>query len=401
MKKFSLQFLVTLVLLTAISAKAQVKKLSDSARISLITCGPWQGELYSAFGHSAFRIYDPEQDLDWVFNYGTFDFNQPNFYLNFARGKNQYMLSVQEYSRPGTFKDFYISYNRYIHEQILNLNKYQKQRLYTYLMNNAKPEYRGYFYDYFYDNCSTRPRDVLKAVFGNHIHFESSHISGSKTIRQLTDDYLRQQPWGDLGIDICLGLPMDKVASPMEYTFLPDYLELAFDNAHFGSGRNSIPLVKEKKVVYAASKESAEFSLFHPWIVFGALFFAVALISYFDFRKNRITRWIDYSLFFITGTLGVLLVLLWFATDHKAAAQNFNLLWAMPLNLYFPFIKDTSTRRKYFQGMTILTLALLLGWSILPQELNIFLVPVVAAMLLRYLINSELIKKLSSAGIKK
>jgi hypothetical protein len=394
MKKICLPIFVVLVFFLSTAAQAQVKKLSDSARISLITCGPWQGELYSAFGHSAFRVYDPEQDLDWVFNYGTFDFNQPNFYLNFARGKNQYMLSVQEYSRPGTFKDFYISYNRYIHEQILNLNHYQKQRLYTYLMNNAKPEYRGYYYDYFYDNCSTRPRDVLKKVFGNHIHFESEHISGSKTIRQLTEDYLKHQPWGDLGIDICLGLPMDKVASPIEYTFLPDYLEQAFDHAHFGSGRQSIPLVKEKKIVYAAANETHEFSLFHPWFVFGTLFLIVTLISFFDFRNKKITRWIDYLLFSITGVLGVLLVLLWFGTDHKAAAQNFNLLWAMPLNLYFPFVKDELVRKKYFQVMSLLTLLLLLVWAILPQELNVFLVPVVASILIRYLINSDLVRKL-------
>ncbi|MFM8347792.1 MAG: DUF4105 domain-containing protein, partial [Bacteroidota bacterium] len=117
-----------------LTSPAQHLRLSSQARISLITCGPWQGELYSAFGHSAIRVYDPILQIDLAFNYGTFDFNQPNFYLNFARGRNLYRLSVQDYPM---FRDFYVSYNRYIHEQVLNLDAGRKNRLFAFLQNNA------------------------------------------------------------------------------------------------------------------------------------------------------------------------------------------------------------------------------------------------------------------------
>ncbi|HEY9048371.1 MAG TPA: DUF4105 domain-containing protein, partial [Ohtaekwangia sp.] len=128
---------------------AQAIQLSEQATISVITFGPWQGELYSAFGHSAFRVYDPEQNIDEAYNYGVFNFNQPNFYLNFARGYMYYQLGVFDYPR---FRDVYIYYNRYIHEQVLNLTPAQKQKIYDFLQWNALPENEQYRYDYFFDN---------------------------------------------------------------------------------------------------------------------------------------------------------------------------------------------------------------------------------------------------------
>ena len=224
-----------LLLLITSFGKAQ---LSEQANISVLTCGPYD-ELYSAFGHSAFRIHDPVNNINVVCNYGTFDFNQPNFYLNFARGNNLYKLSIQDYQR---FEDLYIYENRFIHEQVLNLTSEQKQKLFAYLQWNSKPENASYYYDYFYDNCSTKIRDVLVEALGKDVIFDESHITTDYTIRELTDFYLKKLPWGDLGIDIGLGLPMDKKAAPLEYMFLPDYVESAFDHASIvQNGSNSSP----------------------------------------------------------------------------------------------------------------------------------------------------------------
>src|SRR5688572_7827077 len=120
-----------LFLLISTVSKAQ---LSDEAFISVLTCGPYQQELYSAFGHSAFRIYDPVKGIDVVCNYGVFDFSQPNFYLNFALGNNLYKLGIEDYPR---FESRYMYENRFIHEQILNLTNEQKQKLFAYLQRNA------------------------------------------------------------------------------------------------------------------------------------------------------------------------------------------------------------------------------------------------------------------------
>lgn len=105
-------------------------KLSENAEIYVLTLGPYQGELYSAFGHSAIRVVDTTEGLDDIYNWGVFDFDQPNFYLNFARGYLYYKLGVHDYER---FRDYYIYHNRFIHAQKLNLNKAQKQKLFDYL----------------------------------------------------------------------------------------------------------------------------------------------------------------------------------------------------------------------------------------------------------------------------
>ncbi|MFM8348067.1 MAG: DUF4105 domain-containing protein, partial [Bacteroidota bacterium] len=322
--------------------------------------------------------------IDLAFNYGTFDFNQPNFYLNFARGRNLYRLSVQDYPM---FRDFYVSYNRYIHEQVLNLDAGRKNRLFAFLQNNALPENRSYFYDYFYDNCSTRPRDVIKAVLGDSVVFNADppYLEGY-SIRDLTDLYLRQQPWGDLGIDICLGLPMDKTASATEYMFLPDYLETGFDLATLTTSTGKQPLVLEKSIVYEQQPEQQPFPLTHPWVLFGALLLVTGWVTWRKITAAEI--WMDRGLFIITGVVGLLLVLLWFLTDHKAAAWNFNLLWAMPLNLVFTF-RSGDTRKTYFTGMTFLTAVLLVSWAFLPQQLNPFLIPLAAALGIRYWANSR------------
>ena len=374
-----------MLLLTALFASAQPDTLSDSAEISILTLGPYQGEVYSAFGHSAMRVSDTKQEFDYIFNWGVFDFDQPNFYLNFARGRNNYMLGVHPYD---IFRDYYIRKNRYIHEQKLNLTPAQKQRLYRYLLWNAQAENRSYLYDYFYDNCATRIRDVMVKVFGDSVKFDDSYIQTDYTIRELTDIYLEHQPWGDLGIDICLGLPMDKKASPYEYMFLPDYIESSFDHGRM----NNLPIVKEKINVYESREENHPRSLFHP---FNVLIFvaAVALgLSIYDFRRKKLSAWFDVTLFGVTGLAGLLLTLLWVATNHKAAANNFNLLWALPTHIVavLAFYKKPKWLKKYFLITSLIAMLTLVLWQVLPQKLNYTLIPLVMALCMRALVQSKL-----------
>src|SRR5260221_5142128 len=304
---------------------SQATILSEYARISVLTMGPSQEELYSAFGHSGIRVYDSLQQIDVFFNYGVFTFNQPHFYLNFAKGNLNYMVDAYAYS---DYRDYYIEHHRFIHEQILNLTSPQKQQIFDYLMWNIQLQNQYYRYDYFYNNCATKIRDVIKNVLKKEVAFDSTYIKTNYTIRNLTDIYLQQQPWGDLGIDICLGLPMDKKASPYEYMFLPDYIESSFDHAT----NNSIgqPLVKEKIIVYEPLREKSSFHWFHPWIVFGIFLTLASLLTCRDWQKKKLSKWFDVVLLLTIGLIGILLFLLWTMTDHKAAANNFNLMWALP-----------------------------------------------------------------------
>jgi hypothetical protein len=361
---------------------ANTPLLSSNAEISVITIGPWQGELYSAFGHSAFRVFDPALRIDDFYNYGVFDFDQPNFYLNFARGHLNYKLGVDPYP---LYRDYFIRHNRYVHEQILNLDSAQKQVVFDYLFWNSQPENAYYFYDYFYDNCASRLRDILKSNFQDDLRFDSTFITTNYTIRDLTDLYLRYQPWGDLGIDICLGLPMDKTARPYEYMFLPDYIESSFDHAVLVNEGSTKPLVREKISVYESLPEEPPRSLIHPWLAFGLLLAATIWVTWKDWRAKKTSKWFDMMLFGVVGLVGLLLLLLWVATDHRAAAKNFNLLWAMPLHLFVlpAFLKSRQWTGSYFRGIAALLVLTLLFWFWLPQQLNLFLVPVVISLALR------------------
>lgn len=367
-------------LLLSISAYAQGPQLSERAEISIITCGPYQGELYSAFGHSAIRVHDPASEKDFAFNYGVFDFDQPNFYLNFTRGHLLYKLGYYPYD---LFRDHYISHNRYVHEQVLDLTRDQKQQVFDYLYWNIQPENVNYLYDYFYNNCATKVRDVFVEVFNDSIKFDGSYATPGYSVRDLTHHYLPKQPWGELGIEICLGQPMDKVLTPYQYMFIPDYIESGFNHATL----NGKPIVKRTVSVYESTPEESSFSVLHPWIVFGLFLIITLVLTYRDWKRKKLTKLFDVVIFSVVGWLGLLLFILWVATDHRAAANNFNLLWAFPLHAvtatmlyrqkFYGFLK------RYFTVTGIVLTATLGLWLFLPQQLNIFLIPVVTALAVR------------------
>ena len=389
---------LTLLLILAYSVCAgQATKLSQKAEISVITCGPGQEELYTAFGHSAFRVYDPVNEIDWAYNYGVFDFNQPNFYLNFAKGYLYYRLAVQDYQR---FEYMYKYFDRYVHEQVLSLTQDQKQKLFDYLEWNALPENQDYRYDYFYDNCATKIPGVLLKVFGDSVQFDGSHITTDYTIRELTDLYLKYQPWGDLGIDICLGLPMDKIATPYEYMFLPEYVESGFANATIQGELGRVQLVKQTRVAYEAQQKTFTKTFFQPLFVFGFVFLLVAGLSYRDLKRAKLSIALDILLFTVLGLIGILLLGLWVGTDHRAAAKNLNLLWALPTHLVVvvAFIKNPKWLKDYFLIVAGLSVALLLAWPLLPQKLHYALIPLVMAVAVRSFTQYQIRKQGLSQG---
>lgn len=369
-------------------------KLSDKAEIHVLTCGPYQGELYSAFGHSAIRVKDPKNNFDLIYNYGVFDFNQPHFYLNFAKGHLNYKLAVSYYE---PFRNMYVRENRYIHEQVLNLSQFQKQKLFDFLQWNALPENSGYGYDYFYDNCATRIRDAVANTFEDSIRFDGSYIKTDYSIRDLCDLYLVHQPWGDLGIDLCLGLPMDKKASPYEYMYLPDYIEMGFEHAQILRNGEWQPLVQDTIITYKARPEEQDGQLFTPMVIFMALLIFGLWLTWRGYKKGRSFVSFDIVLFSLVGLLGWFLLVLWLFTDHKAAANNFNLLWAFPL--HFPLalflLKKVkpSFLKLYFMFSAVLYLLTLIAWAFLPQDLHSSLIPLALLLLIRSIYLQQFVSK--------
>ena len=226
--------LLFLTLFSLCSLTSQAITLSGTARISLMTVAPG-AELYSTFGHSALRVFDPERGLDKIYNYGTFDFDQPNFYLNFVRGRLLYSLATESFR---SFEYGNRLEQRQMKEQVLALRPDQKQRLFDLLEENATPANRDYLYDFFYDNCATRIRDVLQKATSDSLQWERNQLPEGTTLRDLLGFYLTEHPWTQYGINLVLGKPTDRLADTYSSMFLPDYLHDAVSGARFLNGQS-------------------------------------------------------------------------------------------------------------------------------------------------------------------
>lgn len=380
-KKF---YFIFLLIFSCFQLAAQ-QKLSPKATVSVVTCG--QGtELYSAFGHSAFRVYDPVLKLDKIYNYGTFDFNKPNFYLNFAKGKLIYQLSTTRY---GYFLQEFNYENRWVKTQELNLGEADVQAVYDFLENNARPENRSYRYDFFYDNCSTKIEEVIKAVLKDKVTFNNNHITDHKSHRDLIADYTADKfKWGKFGIDLALGSVIDKKATAAEYKFLPDYIYLGFENATINVDGENIPLVKATNKVLNERASPQPFSILQPFIVFLVISLFFIWITYQNYTTNKRSKWVDFSLYFITGAIGVVVLLLWFATSHTATYKNLNFLWAFAPNLVVAFFIFKETLPKWLTYYNKLLLVLLviqaILWVLKIQVFNLAVIPIITMLFARY-----------------
>lgn len=357
--------------------------LSEHSQIRVMTMGPDQRELYSAFGHSGIRVIDPVNKIDWVYNWGVFDFDQPNFYLNFTRGKLLYKLGKGSYERT---RQYYEYYNRSIKEQILNLTLEEKQQLVDYLEINYLPENRNYYYNYIYDNCATKIRDVLEAVFPGRIVFNQDYVMDGVTYRDLMDMYLQEQPWGDVGIDVCLGVQIDQVASARGYMYLPDYVFAALDGATIDTGGGVKPLVADSVEVFRSMPTPDASSPIKPVWFFAILFLIAGILTHRELKYGLWARWLDVTLLSIVGLVGWVLLFLWLGTDHLSL-YNFNLLWAIPLHLPIGIIllkrPMASKLRQYFLVVAVIQITLILSWGLIPQALNLAFVPLVLLLALR------------------
>lgn len=362
------------------STKAQTDSLSNQGcnlRISLLTCSPGT-ELYSTFGHSALRVIDQSTNTDIVFNYGTFDFDDPHFYEKFIRGKLLYFVSIS------SFSDFMLEYQyegRGVTEQVINLSCEEKQSLLNALNENAKEENKYYKYDFVYDNCTTRLRDMVFKESKDPVATKDIRPEENSTFRNLIHEYLDKgkEYWSKLGIDILLGMPLDKKINNSESMFLPDYLMEGFDSTTIGSKK----LVSEKITLLNPAVHPSKTVWFSPMVVFSIIFLIIIVLTCLK-TTGQFFKYFDFILFFLTGALGILLLFMWFGTDHPTCKYNMNLLWAFPAHIVIAFFlnKKRNWVKKYFFSNTILLVILLIfGWFL--QGLSPALIPVMFMLLLR------------------
>lgn len=363
-------------------------QLSPQSEISLLTCSPGN-EAYSVYGHSAFRIKDEVADYDVVFNYGLFDFSTPNFVYRFARGQTDYLLGAYDFSH---FLNEYISDKRSIYEQVINLTHTEKQNVFDFLLWNARPENRVYRYNFFFDNCATRIRDVIQEQVNGEVVFPE-YVQESKTFRELIKDYHSKMLWLNFGIDLVVAAPSDREASAWEEMFLPDYLMLHFSNTTINDSDSIRSLVQASHQIYKAPEvKYRSIKVLSPTVVLSILLLIVIIITIKHFWTTSGSHTVDYLVFGINGFIG--LAILWFTlySEHPAMSPNYNLMWAVPLNLFFALIwkvkKWRAVTRHYFTVVAVWMSLFLLISFLLPQKFHVGFYILSLMVLCRAVINS-------------
>ncbi|MCY7292703.1 MAG: DUF4105 domain-containing protein [Ferruginibacter sp.] len=376
MKKifFRFLFISILGLLKITNAAAQD---SSRIRISLLTCTPGE-ELYSTFGHSAVRIIDSNSVTDHVYNFGTFNFDDAGFYLKFIRGQLRYYVNVEAFE---DFKFGYVAENRGITEQVLNFTAAEKITIHCALIENIKEENKFYMYDFFYDNCTTRLRDII-VKYHHPSPVLPAVMPTTYTFRNAIHQYLdnNHKYWSKFGIDILLGAPTDAVMKNAQQEFLPENLMKALDST------KNTTIVSSSKNLYVLGETNNKPSLFTPLVLFSTVLFVFLLVSFFKGKKaQNILRLMDAFLFFTAGLLGIVLVFMWIGTDHIMTKNNYNLLWAWPMHIVYAFFihKNSKRVKAYSMLVTVFLILFLCCWFFVAQKMNNALLPLVVLMIWR------------------
>ena len=368
--------------------RAELPQLSERSRVILFTCGPGD-ELYAGFGHSALWISDPVMGIDRLYNYGTFDFNTPNFYWKFTRGRLDYMLTVT------TARRFIAEYDYRkisVVGQTLHLNLSERQKLFDLIEENLLPQNRFYKYDFFYDNCATRIRDiVVKAVDGT-VDFNTP--DENQSFRDILFPYLTYTPWTKFGINLILGLTSDKIATPNEYMYMPELMKEEFGNAIIHKDGTEYKLV-DREQDFLKSKLVFKYNLLHdPALFFGSLFLIIGLMTFYELRSGRYYKWVDLVLNFVGVIAGLFLFFMWVGTDHSATNQNLNILWMLPAQALFitSLFLNKVLRKKLVMISFSIMVVVSIAMYVWPQasELSFLIISLIYA--LRYLFHSRISK---------
>jgi len=368
-----------------------VPALSESAVVSVLTVLPGD-RLYNLFGHTVIRVRDPGIGLDVGFNFGTFDFPESlvggiGFVARFAYGELDYRLSAS--GQPQHAVEWYwANEGRPTIEQTLDLTDEQADALFALLAENARPENATYRYDFFFDNCSTRPRDALESVLGSNMQVALG--DPGKSFRQLLDPYVVANPGVDFSMDIGLGAPADREATAREALFLPVELMRWLDAASLGGAQEDRRPLVSRTDTLTWGPGAAEKNPALPWpsILAWGIAAVLLMVTLVDRRARRGSRrWLDGVLFGLAGVAGVVLAFLVFVSLHSVTDRNLNLLWALPTHLVAGAAllagRDPAWLRPYMLVTLALAVLFLAGLPFWTQEVPAAVIPLVLAIAAR------------------
>lgn len=381
MKK-GLLYIVLTFILSVVNATAGAQSMTnpDRIQISLLTCSPGK-EVWAQYGHTAIRYYDKESGEDLAINYGIFSLDQTYFIPRFVLGMTDYRMGVQPMDM---FLAQYSYEGRGVVEQVLNLSAEDKEVIYKALQENMKPENVVYRYNYFFDNCTTRARDMLV----NHLHGKVVYPPAEEdaTFRSMIHKWNNKYEWSQFGEDLLLGVNADRKTTKSEQQFLPENLRSDFDKAKY----NGKPLVKETNVLLDAETEVVE-PVFPLSPLSVALIFAVIslVMMLFSYRRQQVYWAWDLALMLTSGLMGIIFFVMIFS-QHPCVSLNFILLFFNPLPLFFLY---STIKKKKVIWWKIWGVLIILGlFGSLFQEIPLPILIVASFLLLHCIVHLRINK---------
>ena len=350
--------LLTLILVSSapVAAQEDIPPM-DSVEFSLLTCQP-HDEVYSLYGHTAIRYHELRPGgLDWAFNYGVFDFKKPHFVARFVFGLTDYELGAYPY------KYFVKEYRRFgsmVTEQVLNLTDEEKMALHDALAINLRPENKIYRYNYFYNNCTTKARDIIESCINGKVEY-AGREDYTPSYRDMVHSMTKNNPWSRFGNDLLLGIKADWKTDLRQQEFLPGNLLYDFDHAQIYSNGSYRPLIKERRIAVPAGVQIIESGFPLTPLACAAILLAVGIVIFFvEWRKKRVFVLWDVLLMITTGTIGIVLTLMLFS-QHPTVSLNLQIILCNPLPWLFlwPVIRGRETR--YWKITAILAVLFLIG----------------------------------------
>lgn len=385
MKK-GLLYIVLTFILSVVNATVGAQSMTnpDRIQISLLTCSPGK-EVWAQYGHTAIRYYDKESGEDLAINYGIFSLDQTYFIPRFVLGMTDYRMGVQPMDM---FLAQYSYEGRGVVEQVLNLSAEDKEVIYKALQENMKPENVVYRYNYFFDNCTTRARDMLV----NHLHGKVVYPPAEEdaTFRSMIHKWNNKYEWTQFGEDLLLGVNADRKTTKSEQQFLPENLRSDFDKARY----NGKPLVKETNVLLDAETEVAE-PVFPLSPLSVALIFAVIslVMMLFSYRRQQVYWAWDLALMLTSGLMGIIFFVMIFS-QHPCVSLNFILLFFNPLPLFFLY---STIKKKKVIWWEIWGVLIILGlFGSLFQEIPLPILIVASFLLLHCIVHLRINKAVAT-----
>jgi hypothetical protein len=351
-----------------------------------LTCGPGT-ETYSIYGHSAIRIVLSEQHSDIVYNWGVFDYSTPNFTWKFAKGRLDYMLDTE--SLKGFLQSYFFE-KRYVYSQKMNINASEKRTLLELINENLKPENVKYRYDFFYDDCSTRIRDLFEKSIGKKLKYPPAETGKMPTFRDMVGKYQAPYPWLKFGVDLIMGSTSDKRAAFRDRMFLPIDMKDELSEALVHRDDKMIPLLRNPEILLDFEAPNIKPNFFtSPPFIFTLVIILILILAALT-KSLKVIRIIDIIIYSVFSILSVLMIFFNFFTDHVQMKWNLNIIWLNPfiiVCLVTLILNKTGT--VWFRTVFFISAGFLLLHFILPQQFNISFFLLAIILLIRSSVRSE------------